>query len=63
MDGTIRQTTSPAMFHPTDPKVVYVFTMEGMEFEHGWKLSRSDDAGVTWKTLHRSQPPSSSRVV
>lgn len=48
----VHSATSPAIFHPTDANVVYVFTTYGREFNQGWKLFGSDDRGATWKTLH-----------
>ena len=52
MNPEIDHVTSPAIFHPTDSDVVYVFQTYGQEFEHGWRLWRSNDKGATWKPLH-----------
>jgi len=52
MDPSVNATTSPAIFHPTDPQVIYVFNWYGDEFHHGWRLFRSNDAGRHWKPLH-----------
>ena len=51
MDAVVRNVTSPAIFHPTDPNLVYVFTFYGREYEHGWRLLRSNDKGKTWQTM------------
>jgi photosystem II stability/assembly factor-like uncharacterized protein len=52
MDPSVNAVTSPAIFHPADPRVIYVFNWYGDEFHHGWRLFRSNDAGLTWKALH-----------
>jgi photosystem II stability/assembly factor-like uncharacterized protein len=52
MDPSVNAITSPAIFHPTDPLVIYVFNWYGDEFHHGWRLFRSNDAGLHWKALH-----------
>ena len=51
MDAVVREVSSPAIFHPTDPKIVYVYMTYGGEFRHGWRLLRSSDRGLTWTTL------------
>jgi photosystem II stability/assembly factor-like uncharacterized protein len=52
MNPSLNRTTSPAIFHPTDPQVIYVFNWYGEEYHHGWRLFRSSDSGRTWKPLH-----------
>ena len=52
MNQSVNMITSPAIFHPTDPLVIYVFNWYGDEFHHGWRLFRSNDAGLNWKALH-----------
>lgn len=51
MDVDVHSITSPAIFHPTNPNIVYVFDLFGGELKHGWRFLRSDDKGQTWKVL------------